>query len=242
MLSYGLASGSWSDIGEEEAAARGVTLVRAGRPTREHTERALRSGLRPVIGQRFALEDAAAAHAAIEARDDGRQDDCGVDWSGGGGGGGGGAFREGGEKEERRERERKERGEGRGREGGRDRGGGGGAGQRHLTGARKRGKPLVVLDFSSTGASVLFAADMIERWLERSLPVLSFADGDGRDPQEAAAAPGAGRGQAQARHRGLPVRQGPGSRPRPRRLLPADGPGPRPRQELSGRKSSRRRR
>jgi len=68
VLSYGLASGSWSDIGEEEAAARGVTLVRAGRPAREHTERALRSGLRPVIGQRFALEDAAAAHAAIESR------------------------------------------------------------------------------------------------------------------------------------------------------------------------------
>ncbi|MDA0180159.1 zinc-binding dehydrogenase [Solirubrobacter phytolaccae] len=68
MLSYGLASGAWADISAEEAGARDVTLVRAGRPTREHTERALRSGLRPVIGQRFALEEAAAAHAAIEAR------------------------------------------------------------------------------------------------------------------------------------------------------------------------------
>ena len=40
MLSYGLASGSWADISAEEAAARDVTLVRAGRPER-HTERAL---------------------------------------------------------------------------------------------------------------------------------------------------------------------------------------------------------
>jgi NADPH2:quinone reductase len=68
MLSYGLASGTWADIAPEEAAARGVTLVRAGRPTREHTERALTAGLKPVIGQRFALEEAAAAHAAIESR------------------------------------------------------------------------------------------------------------------------------------------------------------------------------
>lgn len=68
MLSYGLASGTWADVTPEEAAARGVTLVRAGRPERHHTERALRSGLKPVIGQRFPLEQAAAAHAAMEAR------------------------------------------------------------------------------------------------------------------------------------------------------------------------------
>jgi NADPH2:quinone reductase len=68
MLSFGMASGAWADVSEQEAAARGVTLVRAGRPAREHTERALRSGLAPVIGQRFALEEAAAAHAAMEAR------------------------------------------------------------------------------------------------------------------------------------------------------------------------------
>ena len=68
MLSYGLASGSWADISPEEAAAREVTLVRAGRPERHHTERALTSGLKPVIGQRFPLERAADAHAAIEAR------------------------------------------------------------------------------------------------------------------------------------------------------------------------------
>ena len=68
MVSFGLASGAWADITAEEAAARGVTLVKAGRPTREHTERALRSGLTPTIGQRFGLEEAAAAHAAMESR------------------------------------------------------------------------------------------------------------------------------------------------------------------------------
>jgi NADPH2:quinone reductase len=67
MLSYGLASGEWTRVAPEEANARGVELVRAT-PRREHTERALASDLRPVIGQRFALEDAARAHAAIEAR------------------------------------------------------------------------------------------------------------------------------------------------------------------------------
>ena len=68
MLSYGLASGSWADISAEEAAAREVTLVRAGRPERQHTERALTAGLTPIIGQRFPLEQAADAHAAMEAR------------------------------------------------------------------------------------------------------------------------------------------------------------------------------
>jgi len=68
MLSYGLASGTWADISADDAAARGVTLVKVGRPDRAHTERALRSGLTPVIGQRFALQDAASAHAAMEAR------------------------------------------------------------------------------------------------------------------------------------------------------------------------------
>ena len=68
MLSFGLASGAWADISAEEAAARGVTLVQTGRPERQHTERALTAGLTPVIGQRFPLERAADAHAAIEAR------------------------------------------------------------------------------------------------------------------------------------------------------------------------------
>ena len=67
----GLASGTWAGISAEEAAARGVTLVQPDRDPaalRGYTERALAAGLRPVIGQRFPLERAADAHAAIEAR------------------------------------------------------------------------------------------------------------------------------------------------------------------------------
>jgi NADPH2:quinone reductase len=71
MLSYGLASGTWAQVKPEEAAARGVTLVQPNRSPdalRGYTERALTSGLKPIIGQRFPLERAADAHAAMEAR------------------------------------------------------------------------------------------------------------------------------------------------------------------------------
>ncbi|MEV6811669.1 zinc-binding dehydrogenase [Micromonospora sp. NPDC051296] len=76
MLSFGLASGEWAGIPEETAAERGVTLARPA-PTpqqlRAYTERALAEAaagrLRPVIGQRFPLERAADAHAAISARE-----------------------------------------------------------------------------------------------------------------------------------------------------------------------------
>jgi NADPH:quinone reductase len=76
MVSFGLASGEWAQISEEAAAQRGVALVRPGRPSPEEqralTEAALTEAaagrLRPVIGQRFPLERAADAHAAIEAR------------------------------------------------------------------------------------------------------------------------------------------------------------------------------
>ncbi|WP_431943614.1 zinc-binding dehydrogenase [Micromonospora marina] len=76
MLSFGLAGGTWADIPAESAAARGVTLL-SPRPgpdeLRALTEAALAEGaagrLRPVIGQRFPLERAADAHAAIEARE-----------------------------------------------------------------------------------------------------------------------------------------------------------------------------
>lgn len=75
MVSFGLASGDWAEIGADEAAARGVTLVRPA-PTaeelREYTESAIGEAaagrLAPIIGQRFPLEQAAAAHAAIESR------------------------------------------------------------------------------------------------------------------------------------------------------------------------------
>jgi NADPH2:quinone reductase len=75
MLSFGLASGEWASIPQEAAAARGVTLVRPSatpEQMRAFTEHALAEAaagrLRPVIGQRFPLERAADAHAAIEAR------------------------------------------------------------------------------------------------------------------------------------------------------------------------------
>jgi NADPH2:quinone reductase len=75
MLSFGLASGAWADLPADLVAARGVTLLRptADPPTlRGFTERALAETaagrLRPLIGQRFPLERAAEAHAAMESR------------------------------------------------------------------------------------------------------------------------------------------------------------------------------
>ena len=76
MVSFGGASGEWADIAAEDAATRGVTLVGLPRPTpeqsRDFTERALAEAvagrLHARIGQRFPLERAADAHAAIESR------------------------------------------------------------------------------------------------------------------------------------------------------------------------------
>ncbi|MFF7631989.1 zinc-binding dehydrogenase [Kitasatospora sp. NPDC008050] len=75
MDSYGLASGEWAGITDAQAAAREVRLVstdRSPEQLRACTEHALAEAaagrLRPVIGQRFPLERAAAAHAAIESR------------------------------------------------------------------------------------------------------------------------------------------------------------------------------
>ncbi|WCN81469.1 zinc-binding dehydrogenase [Micromonospora sp. LH3U1] len=75
MVSYGLASGEWSPVSAEAATARQVTLVRPDVPPeqlRAYTHQALADAaagrLRPLIGQRFPLERAADAHAAIEAR------------------------------------------------------------------------------------------------------------------------------------------------------------------------------
>ena len=75
MVSFGLASGEWAGIPDEDAAGRGVALVRPSATPdrlREFTSRALdeaaKGRLRPVIGQRFPLDGAADAHRAIESR------------------------------------------------------------------------------------------------------------------------------------------------------------------------------
>ncbi|MGP4023872.1 zinc-binding dehydrogenase [Actinomadura sp. 3N407] len=75
MVSFGLASGEWAGVPEDEAAGRDVTLVRAEatqEEMREFTRSALAEAaagrLRPVIGQRYPLGGAADAHAAIQSR------------------------------------------------------------------------------------------------------------------------------------------------------------------------------
>lgn len=74
FVAFGMASGAF--VGTQDAGAAGVTLVR-GVPLTPERSRALSAEalalaaarrLRPTIGQTFALEDAAGAHAAIEAR------------------------------------------------------------------------------------------------------------------------------------------------------------------------------
>jgi NADPH:quinone reductase len=76
MVRFGMASGEWARISDEAAAGRGVELIGLSRlapeETRALTEDALAEAaagrLRPVIGQRFTLDRAADAHAAIESR------------------------------------------------------------------------------------------------------------------------------------------------------------------------------
>ncbi len=75
MLSFGMASGEWAGVAAE-AADRGVKVVGGPRPTPAETHALTESAmveatagrLRPVDGQRFPLERAADAHAAIAAR------------------------------------------------------------------------------------------------------------------------------------------------------------------------------
>ena len=76
FVAFGLASGAFTRVDDAEAGARGVVRPAGfgGSPADllELTRAALAEGaagrLRPVVGQTFALEDAAAAHAAIESR------------------------------------------------------------------------------------------------------------------------------------------------------------------------------
>ncbi|WP_326944246.1 zinc-binding dehydrogenase [Amycolatopsis sp. NBC_01307] len=75
MAIYGLASGSWAEVSEVDAAARDVTLVRSlGGPedmrtfTKSALTEAAEGRLTPVIGRRFPLAQASEAHAAMQSR------------------------------------------------------------------------------------------------------------------------------------------------------------------------------
>ena len=73
---FGMASGSFAPVPAELAEAHQVTVLRAGPASAEELLALVRTALaeaaagriRAVIGQEFDLADAAAAHAAIEAR------------------------------------------------------------------------------------------------------------------------------------------------------------------------------
>jgi NADPH:quinone reductase len=76
LLCFGAASGAFAPISDQEATARRVTVIRGVRPdpaelielSRAALAEAAAGRLRPVIGQRFPLERAAEAHAAVESR------------------------------------------------------------------------------------------------------------------------------------------------------------------------------
>jgi NADPH:quinone reductase len=76
FVAFGMASGSFAALPDGEAVKRGITVLR-GAPIspeqmRELSQQALAEAaagrLRPVIGQRFGLDQAADAHAAIASR------------------------------------------------------------------------------------------------------------------------------------------------------------------------------
>jgi NADPH:quinone reductase len=71
---HGTPSGRFAAADRTDIMVTGIEQVQLDAPTMRHyTEQALKQAaagvLRPVIGQRFALADAARAHAAIEGRD-----------------------------------------------------------------------------------------------------------------------------------------------------------------------------
>jgi NADPH2:quinone reductase len=76
FCAFGMASGSFADVSDEQAEARHVSLIRGARPTPEELRELARTALAeagagrllPLIGQTFPLERAADAHAAIERR------------------------------------------------------------------------------------------------------------------------------------------------------------------------------
>jgi NADPH2:quinone reductase len=76
FCAYGMASGGFAQISEAEAASRNITMTRGVRASPEQARELSRAALaeaaagrlRPVIGQRFPLERAADAHAAMAAR------------------------------------------------------------------------------------------------------------------------------------------------------------------------------
>jgi NADPH2:quinone reductase len=76
FCAFGMASGAFAQIPDDEAAARGITVIRWVRLTPEQArelsraalDEAAKGRLRPVIGQRYPLERAADAHAALAGR------------------------------------------------------------------------------------------------------------------------------------------------------------------------------
>lgn len=76
FCAFGMASGAFARITEDEADGRGITIIRgapvAPEQMRELSQAALDEAaagrLRPVIGQTYPLERAAEAHAALAAR------------------------------------------------------------------------------------------------------------------------------------------------------------------------------
>jgi NADPH:quinone reductase len=73
---FGMASGSFADVTQEQADAHEARLIRGGRPTPQELRDLARAALaeaaagrlQPLVGQTSSLEQAAEAHAAIERR------------------------------------------------------------------------------------------------------------------------------------------------------------------------------